>query len=53
MKQFTLVIDENNKLDVCGIEQSAVDWEISKGKNPIGKIETDLSILELKDFIGG
>lgn len=53
MKEFVLLIDSNNKLYVCGNEEKAVQWEISKGKNPIGKIETDLTILELRNYVGG
>lgn len=53
MKKFALLIDENKKLYVCGIEQSAIDWEISRGRKQIGIIETDLSIIELREYVCG
>ena len=53
MKVFHLTTDSNNRLFVCGEEQAAVDWELAKGRRVLGKIETDLDILELREFIGG
>ena len=53
MKKFILLVDSNKKMYVCGNNKTSVEWEISKGKTPIGTIETDLTILELKNYIGG
>ena len=53
MKNFALLIDENNKLYVCGSEQSAIDWETSRGRIKIGNIETDLNIIELREYVCG
>lgn len=53
MKKYCLLIDEKNKLHISGMEQSAVDWEVSRGRKVIGYIESDLNIIELTEFVCG
>ena len=51
MKTYILLINIDKRLFICGNENSALQWEISKGKTPIGKIETELNFLELKEIL--
>ena len=53
MKEFNLLRDADGKLYVCGTDAAAVEWEKTKGREPIGKIKTDLDILEVKRYIQG
>lgn len=53
MKEFILLRDGYGKLYVCGTDAAAIEWEKTKGREIIGRIETDLDILEVKKFIQG
>ena len=53
MKEFCISRDEDNKLHICSTDDAAVEWEKSRGREIIGKIETDLDILKLKEYISG
>lgn len=53
MKEFYISKDKDNKLHICSTDDAAVDWEKSRGREIIGKIETDLDILELKRYVSG
>ncbi len=53
MKKFYISRDADNKLHICSTDDAAVEWEKSRGREIIGKIETDLDILKLKEFISG
>lgn len=53
MKEYSLLRDGDGKLYVCGTDTAAVEWERAKGRELIGKIETDLDILEVKRYISG
>ena len=51
MKTYLLLIDKDNKLSICGNEKPALEWEVSKGKMLIGKIETELNFLEFQEIL--
>lgn len=53
MKEFYISKDKDNKLHICSTDEAAVEWEQSRGREIIGKIETDLDILELKRYVSG
>jgi len=53
MKIFCLTKDKYNKLHICSTDDAAIEWEESRGREIIGKIETDLDILELKAYVSG
>lgn len=53
MKEFCISRDTDNKLHICSTDDAAVEWEKSRGREIIGKIETDLDFLELKGYISG
>ena len=48
MKTYCLTRDSDNQLHVCGTDEAAIDWEKSKGREVIGKIETFSSYTFIK-----
>ena len=53
MKTLYLTKDAEGQLHVCGTDEAAIEWEKSKGRAVIGKIETELDILAIRDYVCG